>query len=1507
MSVESGGRADKYGNEYEKRYLAKILLSLINEKIVSVTVEPVGVEGVEFFAEEKDGKKCYYQCKLSNMTNDSWTVSDLKRRNIFNNIKQILLQDEKAMYYFVSPLAYNELDELCKRAGTNSSVGEFRLQLGNKKIKKAFDDCIVAFGLDKDSDVNIERMRYLLSRCNFVRYLFDSETQKDFDELISMTLTGNVAHARVILENYVDANGKYGTKITKQDLVSYLENSGIKIRNYGNDNRIYSRLNALNCIYWGNFQAISDKLIHRSITDKIIGEVEVGNSIILHGKAGSGKTGCLQELINYLRKESILYLALKLDKNILRGSADSFGKNLNLPESPVHCLATLAAGKKCVLILDQLDALRWNSNFSADALNICKEMFFQAESINKHEKGRIIIVVASRTFDLETDRAVENLFISEDKTGLKWSKIKVDLLDPKDVKGIIGDEYDKLTPRLRKLILTPSSLYIWSKLDVSERNNSIKSVFELMNKWWIQINKKCIDSGIENNELVRCKDKIVNLMENSGLFFIQQSLVADFPNAVEALVSNGLITYYDISKKISFTHQSFLDYFIISKYMEEIYQQKVLPDLIGDWNKQIPTSRYRLVSVLQNLMDSDTELFIRQACAILESGKVRFYFKCTVFEVIGQCEFENKEIFKIVDTYLAKKEWTKFVERSVLLGHDIFVKHFLSNKIAISDNTLTLLRSICEKAPDYVAEVLSPYALQSKEMDKKIYYTLCHTVTNDSEKMFALRKKILANNPEFFEDCYCITDAILNSSIRAIDLIEILLDNFPEEKKENIYLPINNNLYDYVKKYYKTIIEHLYRKVFDLTREFNPVWPENKFLYSLDCKIWINQKYTISFPRKVVLIVKLAFIEYAQSEPVKFIKFINSINTPVSGIIHEIISEAICSLDVECSDWAIEWLLKDFDKKIFVFSADEEDYLCITKKIIEKFSQHCNKKNYIALENRICEWHEPAKRMAEIYKMRLEQKHNHDAYFYTYWGHLQKSILPYMAQARLSEYSKKMLEYLNRNQYIQLPYFYSGFIMGELREIVSPVRDKADKLSDKTWLQIIAVPQGQIKGHWTTKKDSLEYEQVSEWQFASAIGTQARKHPERFANLLLKFPDSCYSGYISNILFELGSGESEKTVEENLLFRIIKRFGRSENSEIALGVIRIIEKYSEIEWPIEVLDILKEMALNYPNSESEKSCKTEAEKEYEPVEKILNRSFNCVRACAIRTIALLIFNNKDYGGFFKDTIISAISDRNNSVWMAAMSCVFAYYNIDSEFSFDIFKELVNKDLRVLMTHNCWDFISRQYKEHTKFIQEKLIEACSSVYKDLAEYIAGLLCALAIYFNDNKALEFIISKPLSIEQKRRICNQAISSFDKSNYKENSKRILSSMIDNTSEKLIELGRLFSERRLSINSDTEFILYLMKSEHGKYLFDNLIEYMNSTEDDICDYAPLLFEISKTVLPEIADAGIYFHLEYFTKCVLRIYDRGDFDTKSICLDIWDSLFMNNLYSANTIPDMID
>ena len=155
MSLETGGRADKIGNAYENRFLAKLFLRLIDEKIKAVIVEPLGEEsiGVEYIVLNNDNTKTYYQCKASNAMHDHWRITDLKKHCIFEQSKKLIEQNPRAEYKFISPLSYRGLSELCDRARSNNSPEDFvKYQLTNKQYLEIFKECANAYNLTDGLD-----------------------------------------------------------------------------------------------------------------------------------------------------------------------------------------------------------------------------------------------------------------------------------------------------------------------------------------------------------------------------------------------------------------------------------------------------------------------------------------------------------------------------------------------------------------------------------------------------------------------------------------------------------------------------------------------------------------------------------------------------------------------------------------------------------------------------------------------------------------------------------------------------------------------------------------------------------------------------------------------------------------------------------------------------------------------------------------------------------------------------------------------------------------------------------------------------------------------------------------------------------------------------------------------------------------------------------------------------------------------------------------------------------
>lgn len=1515
MSLEPGGRSDKYGNNYENRYLAKLLLRLIKEELTSVIVEPLGANSnaVEFISEQKEGTVKHYQCKASNTTHSSWSISDLRKYKVFQRAKEIITANSKNLYYFISPLQYNELDELCKRARTNSSPAEFvTYQLTNPNIRSMFNDCVMELGLDGNIPFDVEQAVSILARCFFEQYITGTEAEQDLEEYIGMLFTGKASAVRVLLEQYANDTGCYGVKITAKDVIDYLETKDIHIRDYHSDGTVLNRIHILNGTHWDSYHAIHENLIHRAATDSIIESIEDGRSVILHGKAGAGKSGCLEETILHLKQSGTLYLSVKLDKHLPHQSADAYGRDLDLPESPVYCLTTLAAGKPCVLIMDQLDALRWTSNHSSDALDVCKELILQAEAINRHSKGKISIIFASRTFDLENDKGLKELFAPSDSPSvMRWNKVNVNHFTKDDVIQIIGQKYNRLSSRLQKLLLTPSSLYVWSKLEENAQKNSISSVFELMNTWWQQIQQKCISVGLQSKDVVSCKDKIVMSMESRAIFSLPRAIFIDQTNEIDFFVSLGLLNSNSNAKSISFTHQSFLDYFITSEILKKIYLGHELKDLIGDKNDQTPIVRYRLLTVLQNLLESDTALFTKQSVGLLESSSVRFYFKCTVFEIISQCDVPAPEIYQIIDEYMKKPEWSDYITQVVLYGHPPFIMRLqaLLDDNFPPDPLLPLLKSISYIHPNFVTDRLLPFSLLNPEQDRKIFWTLCHDANDDSDSMFELRIQLLRKNPILFQNFWGFHELIKQLSTRAIDLFEVLVESWPNDKISHICINDADNLACYAKQYAWQIVTKLFPKICEITSDYLPQWPDNR--WDSGYRDWTPDDYHESAVRSVVEIVKDSFAECAQSTPKDLIAFVKRINYPISAVGHECIMHAILNLPVGYADEVIAWLLADIDNKIFVFSANENDFLSYSKQLLQKFSPLCDMHLFRILEQYICNWKESSEQMSYTFRQRREVRETHHiSVYYAYWGHFQKALLPSMDSSRLSVFSKQLLDVVDRNSWIRLPYFYSGFTVGPAKFVGSPVDDYIERLSNKTWLQIISTPQDQMNDKWKGYDKGSNYVEATHWSFASALGKQAKREPLRFAKLALSFPENCYEGYISHILYALYDNTSNDRFDVELVSKVIRRYGHSENLNIAIAVSHVIEKHANEVWPDDIIKIIEEITLNHPNpAEDEYNVTSNSDSEYKSARSLHQNSINCARGCALHAIAALLWEHRNLGDSFKSTILSASHDPNDAVCFAVMDCVLPYYNIDKSFSTEVFNSLIAADLRILSAHGCWEILSREYDSHSTYYREILIEACLSEVADLAEHAAGLLCAVAIYHNDQHALNFIMSHQFSDKQQGQICLQAVSSFNSDEYHEKSRIVLMHLIDHSSDELHGFNRLFFDRCIVIQRDEEFLTHLMESCQSVHLLHAFLDYLYESDENICRFSRILNAVGNSLSEMPSEGGSRLVVDDLVKCVVRLFDKGKDDpfVRETCLNIWDNLFMSNLHDIKPLSDMID
>lgn len=701
-----------------------------------------------------------------------WNPRDLNHHSVFKQAKKHILSGQNHAYYFISPVPYDELDTLCSRARNCHNEDEFFAERAtNHSLRKWMICCEAEFQETGGSLV------YLLSRCYFELEPMGEEHRRGLESLISLLFVEDASHSistiRILLEHFSNDQAYWGKPIYAPNVVDWLDRQGIHQRFLGQDTRCMPRIQQLNHTYAGRFQAIGTDLIHRAETDEVLRHVLAGTSVIVLGCAGTGKSGCLQEVIQALEKQGVPYLALSLDKSQPAQLSDQYGRLLGLPDSPVATLFRVAGEQRCVLIFDQLDALRWTNSRTSSMLDVCKAMIQQVKEFNQWESGQISCIFAVRSFDYETDLGLQNLLKSSTNTRenqIPWEKVTIGPLSDADVQEIIGEVYPRLSLRLKKLLRTPSNLYVWSRIAGEEKSN-FTSLFQLMNAWWKQILSECCDMGVDATAAADCRDQVAAYMRNRETLFAPALLFRD-STPLNALVSCGMLK--KDGESVCFSHQSFLDYALVVDDLNRVFQGKHLSSLIGDMDKQTPDVRYQLLMLLQYLSEVDEHMFLEECQDLLEAPDIRYYFRCCAFEVFGQLPAPNQKHWKLLTAYFKETEWRPQIIRTVFWGHPTFIR-LLAEQCPCypwhEQEGRNLLKSIVQADPELAWTILQ----NASSMTVNELFDIVRISTMPSTQIFSLRIQLLIDHAGVLLCDFALYDLLAHDYDQAVPVMKVWL------------------------------------------------------------------------------------------------------------------------------------------------------------------------------------------------------------------------------------------------------------------------------------------------------------------------------------------------------------------------------------------------------------------------------------------------------------------------------------------------------------------------------------------------------------------------------------------------------------------------------------------------------------------------------------------------------------------------------------------------------------
>lgn len=1483
MPYESGGRADKLGNKYEFNWIVLKFIDIISEKIDAIKVEAIGEEevGVDVWVRYSNGITEAQQCKGRNASKDYWTLSDLNSRGILKYWKLHLSRDLTTKVSLVSPLPFTNFSDLIYRAKTNDNAQSFIDYQVNtsSEIKNLFDNYVNNLGFSKEKD--IPKIINFLSR-TVIRQDPSPENEEFIKDMISQYFIGDAASIKSKFINLILQGEIYGRWLSFQDLEKFIKNEKIEFRNLARDDRIIPRINILNDEYKNSFKTLDSGLKIRKQFDECKKYIQEGKSIIIHGKAGNGKSGLTENIIDWCNKSNILHLDLKLDCYIPEGTAQEWGEKLGFPASISYCLNAFSKEDNTVLILDQLDALRWTARNSKSSLATCLELIREIRNLNLERENKISIIFVCRTYDLENDNGIKALFENKSKDDTEsWHKVEVNELLENEVEEILGSKYHSFPNKLKQLLRTPSNLYIWEQINNKEEYYQITSTYNLVDKWWRDLSEKCHDASLIEDNLSDLKEKFVKLFTDTGETVFSKRRLRGNERALRYLTSQGMLTEH--SNKVSFVHQSFLDCFVAERMILDYYTNSDVNDILGNKTQQNPTRRYQFQIFLQSLLEESEKDFLNFGTRLIKSDNVRFNFKYVFFEILGSIQEPSKKILDYIAELIQETEYRNHLCQTVISSHQLYVNFLVEEGIFkkwFDENRILVINLLSSISPNYTTESIKFIKLSIANSDDKNEWRGCffNDYHNDSEEFFKVRLyywKSYLKEPDLFDDFY------KNINAYTIKIICLFLDKFQGSENSNRFYSeskeFDEDSHNYIDKnciqIVKILLPYLKKYSENNSTKYNPTLKERDNL----------QRYYLHLLNETN---KCLISKY----PEIFFEIYSSYMGNGDYLYNEVILDAMYHLPTNYFNTCVEYLLADFDKTLFEKSQGHSSKLFLAKRLISKVSQSCSLEMYNKLEEQIIHYVSPEakQRLAR----RIERNKSQDDYrvYWPFWGSLQFELLSVLPKERISKEAIELLKVLERSNS-----FSDSFYGSHCGSVVSPLQGK--NISAKSWRNILISPKGETKCRWNSERNIFIESSPSE--LATDFRSTVSKNPKEYVSLFLNLSSNhkINEHYIDGLLG--GIVDLEKipdTVLSDLEF-ILLNFVNENNWENLYYFFRVIEKHANIEWSEKVLERL--------NNYLKKTDLDALDKfnENQTMENYLQQSYSTLRGHGIHALTKLIENSPTNISYFKNTIISLANDKTDYIRLNAIFLLYIILDLDKDFARELFRGIFTDEKMLAHWHSNY-ILYRLYEVEKEQIQSLLQLAFDSKDTLLVKNASCLITE--IYLNEGDMESTVYSgSGLQVEG---ICQMAINYLKVKNHEDKSKRIILNYLGKNVTNLEKiLPQLFRDDLLDIKEDKDLIFNLLTSEYRDKLYYYFLESLEKQES-ISEYENIIFEtvcniVSKTNKLKLEPYYYRRIEEYLSRLMMQLYDKhmGD-DIADRCLDIIDQMFENEFGSSRTL-----
>ena len=1115
---------------------------------------------------------------------------------------------------------------------------------------------------------------------------------------------GHPANASDILSQWV--LDQVHQKLTASDIRKHLKARGFNERSWAQEPDVLSEQNQ-------RYEAgvhpvgINGEIIPRHEVKQILDRFDAdkeGNIVLVSGKAGTGKSSALAQVLTEVQGRDWPWLAFRVDGLQPCLSPREVGEQLKMPDSPVNVLASVAGGQDCLLVIDQLDAISLASGRNVELFDCIRVMLGQAQHY-----ARMRVLLACRKFDIENDHRLRDLVRNQGMA----QEIPIEMFDAATVRCLIttlGLNASEFSPRQLDLLSLPVHLRLLADTlsDCQSDTTHFQTARDLYEDFWRYKQQILRARNVHAQNVV---DRMLPYMNANETLFVPEAVLNGLDSAVLIMLSENVLVR--AGSRISFFHESFFD-FLFARQTAVADGFDLVKHIMDRGQSLFLRSQIRQCLLYQRDIAPLKAQTSIQAVLTQKEG-IRFHLKETVLSLMGSLDDPKPAEWHILETLLDSDVaghvwgalWGSRPWFDLLYDRQVLHEWLASDDDARIDKAMDWLRGVYKDRSDQISALLSPFIGRSEAWNERLRLIIMWSMgMGTGSSSLALILKATAAGVldtslslvdghssawhliEFLENeqsawaCdliagYCSRLLILAQQAGSTDPFSQAGDPYYGIRHNDRNLALGAALHAPGKFVEKMLpfVKHVIK--LNAERTGDPPWTD--FIWESWC---IEAKYEYGLAHHILSAMAVAMRKLAQYEPSAFQNYAEVLRETPYLTLQCLLLHAYEANGPRFADEAVDYLLAEPAR----LTAWHVHFMAwAPRQLLETVTPHCASNRLARLERVILEFYpEPLNRYPEDFN-RL--------------GWAQLGLLARIANSRLSDQASARLRELRRK-------FETGLSSPEPAVentgwVGSPIPEaQARKMKDDHWLRAMQ--------RYSSRDSVIDRSGKpigGAFELSRVLETLTKEAPARFAALAHRIPDDADPAYLEAVLSGIRGSDSDLDVTTVVSLCLYSHawpdrpYGRQITRLLADTVNRTT---ASVSLPEEALDMVAWYAIQFPDDASYRG------------DDLLMEGMNSTRGAAAEAMADLIFQNASTLLFFKRYLPSMVADPSMAVRACVAQTLLGVLRHNRDLAVQLFVTLCqDADPGLLATPSIERFLRYALQTHfapLALILESMIEA-----------------------------------------------------------------------------------------------------------------------------------------------------------------------------------------------------